>query len=112
MFTAFIVLFLEPWSSFFIDWKYGCQDMSKNVYSPALKVGLQHSQLYFRSLDVILLQLEVLWPRYRQKRLFVGFEIGLTAFSVIFFEHRGYFASIGGTVANIRAKTFTCRVLN
>ena len=40
----------------------------------------------FRTLEVILRQLKILLIRYRPKHLFVGFEIMLTAFTVLFFE--------------------------
>ena len=71
-FTPFIVLFLEPWSLFCVDWRYGCQDTGKNVNFPALKFGLQHSQFHFRTLEVIFLRLEVRLPRYGRKCLFAG----------------------------------------
>ena len=41
----------------------------------------------FRSLQLILRQLEVRLPRIGQKRLFACVEIGFTAFAVIFLEH-------------------------
>ena len=51
-------------------------------------------------------------PIYGQKRLCAGFEIGFTAFAVLFLEHGGYYGSIGGTIAKIRAKMFIRRQLN
>ena len=53
VFTAFIVLFKENWGLFFVNWWYGCQDTGKKVYLPALKLGLRHSPLSFRALEVI-----------------------------------------------------------
>ena len=41
----------------------------------------------FRTLEVFLRRLEVFLPRYRAKHLFVGFEIGFTAFASLFLEH-------------------------
>ena len=72
-FIAFAVLFLEHLKSFCLDWRYGCQDTSENIYFLALKLGLLHSPFYFNN---------------------IGY----------------HFASIGCTVAKIRAKTFIFRL--
>ena len=55
-------------------------------------------------------RMEELLARYRQKYLFAGFEIGFMAFAVIFLENCRFFASIGGIVAKMLAKTFIRRI--
>ena len=45
----------------------------------------------FGTLEVILLQLDVLWPRYGQKHLFLGIVIGFTTFALLFLEHWCFF---------------------
>ena len=47
VFTIFAVLFIEHWRLLYIDWRKGCQETRENVYSPALKLSLQLSKLYF-----------------------------------------------------------------
>ena len=88
-FRAFAVLFLEHWTVFCVDWRYGCQDTGECIYSPALKLSLQRWQ--FRTLEVILCRLEVPLPRYGRNRLLSSFKIGFTAFAVLFLEHRRLF---------------------
>ena len=46
-FTALLVLFLEYWRLFCVDWRYSYQDTGKNFHSPDLKLGLQDYPLYF-----------------------------------------------------------------
>ena len=47
--------------------------------------GIRHS--IFRTLEVILRLLEVRLPRYFQKPIFADFEIGFTAFFILFLEY-------------------------
>ena len=66
---------------------FGCHDAGENVCSPALKFVLINLKFYFRTLEVILLRLEILLPRNGRKRLFAGFKIGFTSFAVLLLEH-------------------------
>ena len=44
-FEEFEFLFLEYLRLFCINYKYGCEDTCKKVYSPALKLALRHLPL-------------------------------------------------------------------
>ena len=110
---ALSVVFLEHWRLFYFNnvrlAKYG-----KNFYFMALKLSYRHllsiggivakiqaktficriwnwvygiCRSIFITLQVYLHRLGVLLPRYGWKRLFASFEIGLTAFAVVFLEH-------------------------
>ena len=57
----------------------------------------------FSPLEVILRRLKIPLPRYGLKRVFARFKTGITAFAILFFALLMFFASIGGTVAKIRA---------
>ena len=52
------------------------------------------------------------FPRHDPKHLFASFEIGFMEFAILILELFIFFASIGGTVEKIRAKTYICRLLN
>ena len=72
---------------------YCCQDTGEKVYL-CFKIGFtafRHS--IFRTLKVILRQLEVCLPRDGQKCLVAGLKIGFTAFNVQFLEHMMFFLS-------------------
>ena len=93
-FTAFTVLFLEHWRLFCVNWMYDCQETGENVYLLALKLGFSAFDVLFgRTLDVNLHRLEVRLPRYGQKRLFTGFEMVFTAFTVLLIEHWRFFCN-------------------
>ena len=51
-------------------------------------------------------------PIYGWKRLFAGFKIVFTAFTILYLQNQRFFASIGCTIAKILAKTFILRLIN
>ena len=85
--TAFAVVFLEHWRLFCVDLRYGCQDTTKTVYFSALKLLYDICLSIFRTLEVILHQLDIRLPRYRRKCLLASFEIVFTEIAVLFLEH-------------------------
>ena len=46
-FTTFAVLFLSPWSLFWVNQRYCSKNTAENFHFPALKAGLQHCLFYF-----------------------------------------------------------------
>ena len=57
-------------------------------------------------------QLKVQFPKDRRKRLFDHFEIGITAFNVLFLENWRLFCIYLRSGFLLRAKAFICRLLN
>ena len=83
-FTAFAVLLLVLWR-FFASiegivakiWAKTCVRSYWNRF-----YGIRHS--IYSTFEVFLFRWEVMLPRYVQKRVYVGFETGFTAFAVLF----------------------------
>ena len=46
-FTGLVILFLEHWMYFWVDWTYCCQDMSEIFYSSALTSNLLHLSYFY-----------------------------------------------------------------
>ena len=72
--------------------------MGENINSPALKLVLLQSRSTFRTLEVILRQLEVGLPL---KCIFKGIEIGILVFAFLFLEHWRLYCVNWRTVAKI-----------
>ena len=102
---TFPVLFLELWSLNRAVWSYGFKDTGEKIYSPLWNLVCLISLSIFRTLEVILWFLEVRLSRYQKNVYSLALKYVLRHLQYYFLNIGGYFASIGNTVAKIRAKT-------
>ena len=109
-FKALDVLFFEHWRLFCVNWKYGYQDNGETVYSLSFKSGLRHSPYVFWTLEVILRRLEIMLQDMDENVYSPDLKLCLRYLRFYFRTLKVIFASIGDTVAKIRAKTFIRRL--
>ena len=83
---AFAVLFLALWRLLWVDRRYFCRDTGENVHVLALKPVLHHLLVFFSTFEFILSRSNVRLQTYGQKFSCIGFEVGYTAFNVVFLE--------------------------
>ena len=110
-FKAFAILFWALCWFFCVSRNFRCQDKGEEVSSPALKPNLRHSPFFLALWWLFCVNLAYSC-KDMEENVLTPLKL-ILRHSRFLIEHFGaYFASIGGTVAMIRANTLLRRVLN
>ena len=103
-FVAFSVLFLEYWRLFFVDWRYGCQIWAKIIFAGFEIAFTSFVSLFLEHWGLFCIDWRYFCKDIGENTYSQALKWRLRHFPFNFQNIGGYFASIGDTIAEIRAK--------
>ena len=106
VFSSFTFPFLEHWRLFCVDWRFCCKNTSENIFCRLWNEFTTFAVVLLEHRTLLCVDWRYSCPVTGENIYFPALKLGLRPLQFFFKNIGCYYASIGGTVVKMQAKTF------